>query len=66
MFSRGSINRPRAAQRGLSFIHPPQVAVSSPFYVNYLHTKKLLECKGLSHIAQHKLVSAERLFRDTV
>lgn len=57
MFSRGSINRPRAAQRGLSLNDPPQPAVPSPFYVNHLYTKKPLECTGLSHVAQHRETS---------
>lgn len=62
MLSRGSKTRPRAAQRGLSLNHPPQPAVPSPFYVNHLHTKKPLECTGLSHVAQQTLVSTGRLF----
>lgn len=66
MFSGGSINRPRAAQRGLSSYDPPQPAVPSPFYVNHLYTKKPLECTGLSHVAQRRktLASTGRLFID--
>ncbi len=54
MFSGGSVNRPRAAQRGLSSNDPPQPAVPSPFYVNHFCTEKPLECTGLSHVAQQR------------
>lgn len=68
MISGGSINRPRAAQRGLSLNDPPQPAVPSPFYVNHLYTKKPLECTGLSHVAQlrNTLASTGRLFIDSL
>lgn len=62
LFSRGSINRPRAAQRGLSLNHPPHPAVPSPFYVNHFYTKKSLECTGLSRVARQTLVRTEILF----
>lgn len=66
VFSRGSINRPRAAHRGLSLNHPPPPAVPSPFYVNHPHTEKPLECTGLSPVAQQTLVNAGRSFIDSV
>lgn len=47
MFSGGSINWPREAQRGLSLNDPTQPAVPSQFYVNQLCTKTLLECTDL-------------------
>lgn len=56
MFSGGSINRPRAAQWGLSLNDPTQPAVPSLFYVNHLYTKKPLEGTCLSHVAQQRTV----------
>lgn len=61
MFSGGSINRPRAAQRGLSLNDPPQPAVPSPFYVNHLYTKKPLECAVQFAAEESSLSSTEEV-----
>ena len=57
----GSLNGPRAAQRGLSSYDPPQPAVPSLFYVNQLYTMKPLTCTGISHVTQQRKVCLKAL-----